>query len=67
MGISALMFLALSVSMDNFAVCLGIGTANPVRRVRAPSPRDCVRRLPVRHAITRLARRIANYFSFARI
>jgi putative Mn2+ efflux pump MntP len=34
MGLSALMLLALGISMDNFAVSLGIGTANPVRRVK---------------------------------
>jgi manganese efflux pump family protein len=34
MSLSALMLLALGISMDNFAVCLGIGTANPVRRVK---------------------------------
>jgi manganese efflux pump family protein len=28
------MLLALGISMDNFAVSLGIGTANPVRRVK---------------------------------
>jgi manganese efflux pump family protein len=30
MGLSALLLLALGISMDNFAVSLGIGTANPV-------------------------------------
>jgi putative Mn2+ efflux pump MntP len=28
------MLLALGISMDNFAVSLGIGAANPVRRVK---------------------------------
>jgi putative Mn2+ efflux pump MntP len=34
MSTSALMLLALSVSMDNFAVSLGISTAQPVRTVK---------------------------------
>jgi len=34
MSISALLLLALSVSMDNFAVSLGLGTAQSVLRVR---------------------------------
>jgi putative Mn2+ efflux pump MntP len=34
MGLTALMLLALGISMDNFAVSLGIGAANPVRRVK---------------------------------
>jgi putative Mn2+ efflux pump MntP len=34
MSIGALLLLALSVSMDNFAVSLGIGTAQPVLTVR---------------------------------
>jgi manganese efflux pump family protein len=34
MNLGALMLLALGISMDNFAVSLGIGTANPVRRVK---------------------------------
>jgi hypothetical protein len=34
MGLGALIFLALGISMDNFAVSLGIGTANPIRRVK---------------------------------
>ena len=34
MGIKVLMLLALGISMDNFAVSLGIGTANPLRRVK---------------------------------
>jgi manganese efflux pump family protein len=34
MSLSALMLLALGISVDNFAVSLGIGTANPVRRVK---------------------------------
>jgi manganese efflux pump family protein len=35
MGTGALLLLALGVSMDNFAVSLAIGTAEPVRRVKA--------------------------------
>jgi putative Mn2+ efflux pump MntP len=35
MSIIALLLLALGVSMDNFAVSLAIGTAEPVRRVKA--------------------------------
>lgn len=34
MSIGALLLLALSVSMDNFAVSLGVGTAQPVLAVR---------------------------------
>ena len=34
MGIGALLLLALSVSMDNFAVSLGLGAAQPVLTVR---------------------------------
>ena len=34
MGVSALLLLALGVSMDNFAVSLAIGTAQPVRTVK---------------------------------
>jgi putative Mn2+ efflux pump MntP len=35
MSMSALLLLALGVSMDNFAVSLAIGTAQPVRMVKA--------------------------------
>ena len=34
MGLSALMLLASGISLDNFAVSIGIGTANPVRGVK---------------------------------
>jgi manganese efflux pump family protein len=34
MNLAALLLLAVSVSMDNFAVSLGIGTAHPVRTVK---------------------------------
>ena len=34
MTLAALLLLALSVSMDNFAVSLGIGTAHPTRTVK---------------------------------
>jgi putative Mn2+ efflux pump MntP len=46
MGIGALMLLALGISMDNLAVSLEMGTANPVRRVKEPlRVSDRVRRL----------------------